>query len=303
MRKILFLMFVFALWSFNLTTAQEPITAEVVPDRLNIRATPNGEIIGQLIRGTQVEVLGREDDLRNDKMWVYVREIQSGLMGWVARFALQYPSDFGWYDFELTIPILLWDERTLSQPVPAQGVIIGHRYCYGYPQNPRPVNVRFEPNYDAQLTDTLPCHSLVAVYGRYEEWVYFKQIGGDIAGWTHGPNLEFPMFFNYYSLPTLDPVPNPSLDVPLLEPADTLTARPNRNAPMRFEPSTRYEIIHIVQADIAITLVGRNANSLYFKTTVDGYTGWISYQDIEIDGDPNRLPILSLKGSPNDRYR
>lgn len=52
---------------------------------LNIRAAPNGEIIGQATNGAMVSIIGSARDNRG-KPWVYVAHRDSGqALGWVFR--------------------------------------------------------------------------------------------------------------------------------------------------------------------------------------------------------------------------
>ncbi len=69
----------------NLSRAQDPIQARVIPQLLNVRDVPgpNSTVIGQYPSGTVVNVQGREDQADNGGLWVYVAPVAGDLTGWV----------------------------------------------------------------------------------------------------------------------------------------------------------------------------------------------------------------------------
>lgn len=312
MRKILFLMFVFALWPFNLTAAQEPITAEVVPDRLNIRATPNGEIIGELTRGTVVEILGQEDIQHNGGFWLYVRTLDNAITGWVDKYYLRFPSnvprEYVTQHDLLPVPTLLSDERVLNEPIQAAGVITGYISCDYYRFDVE-VNVYAEPSEDSTIATLVGCYSVFAIYGRTDivdlpsnpshltEWVYVEQLNGSARGWIWGADISFPRLYDPRTLPILEPIASPNLVAPTIQPIDRLEGVTYEYAGLRHEPATVYSVFYPIPENTPVTLIGRNANTRFVKVIVDGYVGWIFARHINIVGDPNRLPILSMKGS------
>ncbi len=69
----------------NISRAQDPIQARVIPQLLNVRDVPgpNSNVIGQYPSGTVVNVQGREDQPDNGGLWVYVAPVAGGTTGWV----------------------------------------------------------------------------------------------------------------------------------------------------------------------------------------------------------------------------
>lgn len=287
-------------------TAQEesaPILAEVVPYHLNVRAEPSTDaaILGQFIGGTTVEVLGQAD-VGYIGSWLHVRQSESGLTGWVATRYLNFPP--GTVRFPFEVPILWRDHRT-PDPVHMQGVLVAHVVPYT-PRRYR--GVRSEPNWDAPILGRATSNSLVYVYGRLEErdefgylWIYVKALDSDLAGWM-SRGVALPINFDILSLPALPPVANPPLPAPYIEPIASLSAVTVQTTGFYPEPGRRYdsELITMIPENTPLILTGRNANGRFFKTVYNGIEGWILWRRVQ-KGDPNRLPIMSLKGSPDNR--
>lgn len=86
-------LFIFLIFTFPLPLlAQSPVQVQVIPDQLNVRATPNGSLIGQYTRGITINVQGREDRLAYEGLWVYTSD--GSLSGWVLSDYLAFPQNF-----------------------------------------------------------------------------------------------------------------------------------------------------------------------------------------------------------------
>jgi hypothetical protein len=75
-----------------LANAQGSVDATITSDNLNVRRTPNGEVVGTLNSNTTVRVTAREDQQGNGGIWVLVSG--GGVEGWVLSEFVQFPSGF-----------------------------------------------------------------------------------------------------------------------------------------------------------------------------------------------------------------
>jgi uncharacterized protein YraI len=292
------LLIIVLLFNIRFIHAHEPVQAIVIPDHLNLRAEPNGEIIGQLIRGTVVTIVGR-DDFRPEAVWVYV--ISDDLEGWVLSYYLQTPAG----EHQNLLPILT-DYMLLDEPVQAQGVIIAH---WNYPRN-YTLRVRSEPDRQSELLYEIPDNTLMVIHGQASEldprdlsdrWFYVTGIDQEFAGWvfdTYG--LYLPEHYPDETIPELQPISNPPLTGFSLEPTVSLQGTIIEDAPLRFGPTDRHPFIHKLPIGASVTLIGRNANSRYVKVISEFGEAWVLTRRMNIEGDFNRLPILTLIGSPEE---
>lgn len=74
--------------------AQSDVQATVIPDSLNVRAAPDGDILGVFMRNTVLRVSGREDDWNDSGLWVYATPVEGGLTGWVRSDYLTFPAGY-----------------------------------------------------------------------------------------------------------------------------------------------------------------------------------------------------------------
>lgn len=272
--------------------------AEVKATTLNVRSAPDGEIIGQLDKGTQVELIALGDG------WWHIRG--DGLEGWADADYLHVIKHG-----ENEVPHLITDRLTPPVPIPAQGVITAH-----FPdQRSNVSSVHTLPSIHAPLIGNLQEETILAVYG-YDasyDWSYIHEIGGSLQGWVLSLPLTFPQNFDLSTLPVLDAVESPALPVAqLIQPIENYTGLvggldqeiywEDWKVPAYSCPCgniyTQANVLKWVPYNAALLITGRNANSTFFRTEYAGDVIWLHYDDVRLPDDPNRLPIITLIGSP-----
>lgn len=171
-----------------------PMIYPVIASSLNVRAAPNtqAEIVGELSRGTPVEFLGHET-IFNRAMWIYVRQPDSGLTGWVVSNYLEN----GDAARECT-PILLeaspatpiqavvWGDFARLRPAPSNNTNVG--IITELPEGTRVTILESRTGSDVEHSKPYGNEGNYYLYlrGYYEdEWLYVQVTGTDLYGWVH----------------------------------------------------------------------------------------------------------------------
>ncbi|MCL4878327.1 MAG: SH3 domain-containing protein [Anaerolineae bacterium] len=55
-----------------------------------------------------------------------------------------------------------------------------------------------------------------------------------------------------------------------------------------------HQVFASIPEGTPLTLIGRNINGEWYKTSYDGWEGWVWYGHLHFDGEPYRLDIISL---------
>jgi hypothetical protein len=196
-------------------------------------------------------------------------------------------------------PILVTDGRTLNPPVLPGGIVTAHvprRFGEVYRE------VHTTPGYSTPITGTLAEDSLVAVYGKYGDWLYVQGLGvnSSLTGWIGTLALTFPIEYVTGTVPILDPVANPALPTDVILPINSLPGTMNRDygTTLMSEPSDKALYMGYIPGNAVVSVSGRNANGRYLYIQYEDQIGWTSHWRVDVQGDPQRLPIYSMKGSP-----
>lgn len=184
-------------WMMEAFIEKTPLIYPVNADSLNVRAEPNtqAEILGTLSRGSLVEFLGHETLIDYGGFWIYVRQLETGLEGWVSS---QYLSN-GKAARECT-PVLL--DASPATPIEAVAWVTSSRVRRG-PSNDTRVGIITEIPKGTRVTvleelinsdaehpteyQNEAGHYYLYFRSNWWEgaWLYVHIHGTDIYGWVH----------------------------------------------------------------------------------------------------------------------
>jgi hypothetical protein len=187
--------------AFVVENAPEGLLAVVVvgegePPHLNMHAEPyiSSTEVGQLLDGTIVRVLGRASVNGRPSGYVYVRDIASGMEGWVSRSGLwtlaRHPQAY----FPSNGLPILYDVNTLGQTIGLPRLRLTN------------FNLREAPDHDAHiLRDAVNYHSFYATAGRSadSEWIKVVVLITGEVGWVAASIIE-PGTLDIESLPVVE---------------------------------------------------------------------------------------------------
>lgn len=267
------------------------LVAQVSGDT-NLRGEPNSEapITTAIPEGALVEIHGQEFLFNNGGVWVQITWINGGITGWISRFYLRFPSGYR-ASWGSPSPCTILDVEI--DPVAVQGLVVGRWYSFYHHYTLR---LRAEPTTTAAILTEMPHRSLLGVYGyvgqggRFNTWYYVTDIASGLSGWV--AYVSLPIGYSWEQLPRLEPVAYPTLPA-ATQPAATLSATLSGEAILREQPARCSPIIQRFATGTSVVVLGRTIEGYYFKVSVDGQEGWVYWSDLDIEGDFERLPVLT----------
>lgn len=270
MRKRIVFLFAITLLS-GVAIAQEatpaaPINATAY-GTINVRGGPGAqyEIVGQLNADEQVIVDGRDSEKGG---WLRVT-LESGIIGWVASFAVLLDGDAE------NLPIIPSEVPTPD----SDSVTIA---AYGR------VNVRSGPGMEYNIVSQLDVEDTAQVTGRNDDnndWLYVEN--DDLKGWVA-----------YFTV-TLEGNPD-SLPVLVVDGTGEGVAAPDEvittrfNVRLRDEPEVDGEVLVIVPFQSNVSPLARSADSAWIYVLYLDTYGWGSARLFELSQEGiNALPIYT----------
>ncbi|MBC7870839.1 MAG: SH3 domain-containing protein [Chitinophagaceae bacterium] len=127
-----------------------------------------GQVIGSYDEGTQLRILGREDEAGNGGVWVYVAPSQGGVTGWVLSAYL----DFGTLFDIGTLPIM---GNTTPRPV-LNAVLNGTTRAE--------IDLRNGPGAAFEILNRLPAYTPLTIIGRNRSATWLRVVTEANAGWV-----------------------------------------------------------------------------------------------------------------------
>ncbi|MFP4323862.1 MAG: SH3 domain-containing protein, partial [Anaerolineales bacterium] len=163
--------------------AQSDVNARVVPDNLFLREGPStgSASLATLGRGATLTVQGREDNPRDDGIWVLVSPAGGGQTGWVRSDFLLFPADFDLAD----LPIL--DPATATVRggnAPTAANVSTENSLTGNTNDA--VNFRTGPALTFDIIRVLSDNTSVQVIGRNSSAAWYQVVAGGQVGWLFG---------------------------------------------------------------------------------------------------------------------
>lgn len=285
--------------------AHDAIVAQI-PSRYSvpIRANPgyNAVVIGYAPPSALLVVNAQEDIRIIRSIWVNATWVNGGQTGWFEFESLQFPIGvlrplsgrrYGSGIWELgTAVVLQQPDFLLPEPLMGQGFVIAT--CPSCNLTGFDLGVHIEPS-DASPVITYMVYgdatrAIVAVHGRTEsgDWFYISEVYGAFSGWVKARYINTPL--NQMTIPVLAPIANPDLP-PAREPLFEIPASIKRPLAIPVGETTE-----VLPAGTLVMVLGRDLYNRSFKISVNGQEGWLYREELNIDGDISRLPILSRYG-------
>ncbi|MDX1664027.1 MAG: SH3 domain-containing protein, partial [Candidatus Promineifilaceae bacterium] len=99
--------------------------------------------------------------------------------------------------------------------------------------------------------------------------------------------------------PSWTPPPSPTPTVtptPILARAEVAANRVN----LRRGPNTDYEVVAVISRGERFTLIGRIDNSTWYLIccTDEGESGWVYFETVAVEGDPEAVPVVGAPYTP-----
>lgn len=257
--------------------AQAGTTATTV-DQVNVRSIPglNARILGTFPINTVLTVDGREDQLGNGGIWVYVTPTSGGTTGWVLSDYLAFPAGF---DIE-SLPIVEASGQQSELGTGGTDTVGDGSYTAAA------VNFRRGPALNASIIRTLASGTPVDAIGRNNAGTWVKVSVNGEEGWLYA---------------TLVYVPNGSSNLPVAEEIanEQTISVPDGGLPgstlnpvnFRTAPSLSGGIITTLAAGTPVAFTARNGSNTWFKGQVNGQEGWLYYTLVAINGNSSDLPV------------
>jgi uncharacterized protein YgiM (DUF1202 family) len=232
---------------------------------INVRSGPGAqyEIVGQLEADDQVTVDGRDSEKGS---WLRVM-LDSGILGWVASFAVLLDGDAE------TLPIIVPDIPTPD----GDAVTVA---AYGR------VNVRSGPGMQFNIVGQLDVDDTAQATGRsntHNDWLYIEN--EVFKGW--GAYFTISLQGNPDTLPLL--VVDASGDG-VAAPEDVVATR--FNVRLRGEPGSAAEVIAIVPFKSNVTPLARSEDGLWVYVLYQEAYGWGAMRLFELT--PERIDALPI---------
>ncbi len=158
------------------------VNARVVPDNLFLREGPStgSAQLATLGRGTTLSVQGREDNPRDDGIWVLVTPPGGGQTGWARSDFLLFPADYNLAD----LPILDPATATVRGGTSAGSTVATVASGDGLTGNTNDaVNFRTGPALTFDIIRVLPDNTSVLVIGRNGSSAWYQAVVGSQIGW------------------------------------------------------------------------------------------------------------------------
>ncbi len=155
---------------FSALLAQSEVVARVIVYSLIAydSYSTEGQVIGSYAEGTQLRILGREDETGNGGVWVYVAPIQGGVTGWVLSAYL----DFGTFFDVRTLPIIGNTRPNLAVNPVLNGTTRAE------------IDLRNGPGATFEILNTLPAYSALTIIGRNRSATWLRVVTEANAGWV-----------------------------------------------------------------------------------------------------------------------
>jgi uncharacterized protein YraI len=277
-----------------------PLVATVRENNLIVHASAGygRPEVGRLSAGQEILVFyERMDTNYLPPSFVYIETRDGTLKGWVYRYYLYFPT----WEHNRDLP--MQDATAPAEPITIQGQGIG------YVDVPLGLNLRTAPTIEASEIRLLPENTLLALYGRtnheLEGWLYVTVIETGDIGWVFDPRdyspawVRYPIGLEFDSMPLLDRTSPQQIQA---EGLSQITATTQQTIPLSEFTNTYVDMFTFIPSNTALTLTGRNVNGEWYQTNYEGWTGWVWYGNLEFDGAPYRLPIISLHEGQSKGY-
>jgi len=156
---------------------QAELRATVIPHRLNVREQPDlgAAAVGQVPRGAEVRVTGREDDPHDSGLWVFVTGPDGALSGWALADYLSFAPGADL----TTLPQIdrAGTGGSSPEPAPGDGTMTGLTI--------RAANFRAGPGTGFSVLRALPEGTRVLLTARTTDGVWVKGAAGGQTGWLY----------------------------------------------------------------------------------------------------------------------
>ncbi len=304
------------------TPTDLPITGHTNGDNLRLRNEPStsSDIITVIADDTPLTIVGHDDIWGNRGIWLEVDlNDGSGLHGWVSCWYVILDgirnrwSGSACYDVAQA-PVTATDgRRTLEEPIEVVGLTMAR---WQLDNNRSPLNIRQLPSTEASILGQISPGSVLGVYGTHTEirrnpqrdwwkkylwenmpWFYVVDPVTGTQGWVYFHYyLHVPLDFDLSTLPVLETVEHPDLPSGLV-PVSALNGVVTRSQitlRVTHPDFLRRDPLAYLDEGTSVVLVGRDARIDYVYVQVDGMEGWVAVWTLDIDGDPQRLPIMYI---------
>ena len=157
---------------------QAELRATVIPHRLNVRERPDlaAPALGQIDGGSEVRVVGREDDPHDSGLWVYVAAPDGSLSGWALADYLRFEPGADVY----ALAVVDWagtGQAANPAPAPGEGTMMGVTI--------RSVNFRAGPGTGFAVLRTLPAGARALLTARTADGAWVKASVDGQTGWLY----------------------------------------------------------------------------------------------------------------------